>query len=333
MEVEDLHLLGGFHAGPDLAQVVQLAALGRPLEVERVTGRVEMRFADEGRHQRHCQQQDQPGRVHQQAHRQAGHGDGVLHLAEQLAHQVHPAHGLAPRAVQLVLQVRIFEVLQVQLGGVFHQPHAGDVGEQLGEQAVGIVHRAAQQVRDDRQAELEGQQAQQGIEQAAGEGLAKRREAGLVLAQVQCRIDDQLAHVEHGHRQQCADQAQPEAGTGQGGAGLPDLAQEGGQVAHRLEAFAQAGVLLAGRTGSGGSRHGRHCARRDRGWCMNSAHAHSADAYAPQHGRAGAPQPGSAGRWPAPGCIQHRAEPASGRHYPTFTAAAATSPRPAGSRH
>jgi len=265
MEVEDLHLLGSLHAGPDLAQILQLAALGRPLEVEAVTGCVEVRFADEGRDQCHRQQQDQPRRVHDQADREAGHRDAVLHLAEQLAHQVHPAHGLAPCPVQFVLQVGVFEILQVQLGGVFHQAHAGDVGEQLRQQGIGVADHAAKQVRGHRQAELEREQAQQGIEQATGQRLAERREAGIMLAELHGGIDDQLAYVQHRHRQQRADHAQAEAGQGQPRARLPDLAQERGQVAHRIDALTQAGILLAGCTGSGGGGHGRYCARRDRG--------------------------------------------------------------------
>jgi hypothetical protein len=88
-----------------------------------------MRFADEGRDQRHGQQQHQPRCVGQQSDGEADHGDRVLRLAEQLAHQVHPAHGLPARAIQLVLQLGVLEILQVQGGRVFHQAHAGGVGE------------------------------------------------------------------------------------------------------------------------------------------------------------------------------------------------------------
>ncbi|MNN05900.1 hypothetical protein D3C81_1186750 [compost metagenome] len=255
MQVEDLYFLGRFHTGAELAQVVQLAAFRRPQEVEAVTGRIEVRLANERRHQRQCQQQDQPRRIDQQADGQAGDGDRILHLAEQLAHQVHPAHGLAPRTVQLVLQVRVLEVLQVQGGCVFHQAHAGDVGEQFRQQGIGVADQAAEQVRGDGQAQFQRQQAEQRVEQPTGQRLAQRREARVVLAEVQRGIDDQLADVQHRHRQQRTDQAQAKAGDGQGAAGLPHLAQERRQVAHRLEALTQAGFLGAGSAGNGGSRH------------------------------------------------------------------------------
>jgi hypothetical protein len=78
-----------------------------------------------------------------------------------------------------------------------------------------------------------------------------------VLAQVQGAVDDQLADVQHRHRQQRTDQAQPQAGQGERGAGLPDHAQERRQVAHRPEALAQAGFLRGGSASGGDGRHAR----------------------------------------------------------------------------
>jgi len=78
-----------------------------------------------------------------------------------------------------------------------------------------------------------------------------------VLAQVQGAVDDQLADVEHRHRQQGTDQAQAKAGQGKRGAGLPDHAQERRQVAHRPEALAQAGFFRGVGASGGGSRHAR----------------------------------------------------------------------------
>src|SRR5678816_570244 len=65
VEVEDLDLFRCLDAGAHLPQVFELTPLGSPLEVERVVERVEVRLADERRHQRDRQQQDQPRRVHQ----------------------------------------------------------------------------------------------------------------------------------------------------------------------------------------------------------------------------------------------------------------------------
>ena len=215
-----------------------------------------MRLADEGGHQCHHQQQDQPGGVYQQAGGEADHRDRVLRLPEQLAHQVHPPHGLAARAIQLVLQIRILEVLQIQPRRVFHQADAGGVGEQFRQQRVGVADEPAQQIRQDGQAELQRQQAEQRVELSVAPDLGQPGLRQPEADQADGFVDDQLAHVQRGDRQQRADQAQAKAGQGQAGAGRPDLFQERRQVAHRVEAIAQAGAGLftAPGFGAGGGR-------------------------------------------------------------------------------
>lgn len=195
MQVEDFDFLGRLHAGADLAQVIELAPFRRPLEIERIPQRIEVCLADEGRNQRNRQQHDQPGRVDHQAHRQADHGNGVLHLAEQLAHQVHAVHGLASRAIQLVLPVRVFEILQIQLRGMFHQTHAGGVVEQLRQQRIGVADQPAEQVRADRQRQFQRQQFQKPVQAAAAQGLRERVECRRLADQMDRLVDDQFADV------------------------------------------------------------------------------------------------------------------------------------------
>ena len=199
-----------------------------------------MRLADEGRNQRHGQQQHQPRRIHQQPDREADHGDAVLHLAEQLAHQAHAAHGLAARAVELVLQVGILEVLEVERRGMFHQPDAGGVGEQFRQQPVAVADHPAEQVGADRQRELQREQAGQRGQLAAGPGGAEAVEGDAGAGQPHGFIDDQLADVQRRDGQERADDPQAERGQRQRRAGRPDLPEERRQVAQRVEAVAQA---------------------------------------------------------------------------------------------
>ena len=51
VEAEDFHFLGGFDAGRRLPHVIHFAPLRRAAEIERIALRVEMRLAEEGRHQ------------------------------------------------------------------------------------------------------------------------------------------------------------------------------------------------------------------------------------------------------------------------------------------
>ena len=158
VEAEDLHFLGGLGAGRGLADIVELAPLGRAAEVERVALGVEMGFAQERRDQRHDQQHDQPGREDDQAGREAGHGDEVLRLREELAHQGHAAAGLAAGAFELVLELGILEILEVEGCGMFHQPHARTGADALGQHPVEQRDHAAQHVGQHRHGELGRQQ-------------------------------------------------------------------------------------------------------------------------------------------------------------------------------
>ncbi len=118
MEAEDLYFLGRLHARRGLADIVEFAPLRRAAEVERVALGVEVRFAEEGGNQRHQQQHDQPGREDDEAGGEARHGDEVLCLAEELAHQGHAAAGLAAGAFELILKAGILEILEVQRRGM-----------------------------------------------------------------------------------------------------------------------------------------------------------------------------------------------------------------------
>src|SRR5690606_26150581 len=92
---------------------------------------------------------------------------------------------------------------------------------------------------------------EQWLELPAAPGLADGIESKAQPDQPDHLVDDQLAHVQREDRQEGADHAQAEAGHAQRGTGRPDLAQERRQVAHRIEALAQAGPAV-GAAGLGG---------------------------------------------------------------------------------
>ena len=265
VEAEDLDLLRGLHAGAGLADVVELAALGRALVVERVAARIEVRLADERRHQRDRQQHDEPGRVHDQPRGEADDRHGVLRLAEQLAHQRRAPGRLAPRALEAVLQVGVLEVLEVQRRRMLHQAQARLVAEFLRQQRIDQRHGAPHQVGADRQCEFEGDQAgeprQRTVEHEmpADAGGAVRRDQAHHL------VDDELADVERHHRQQRARDAQHAGGEREHGARAPHHPQERRQVAQRADALAQrarAGqrCTFGFRVGAGHG-HARYCAQ------------------------------------------------------------------------
>ena len=239
VEAEDLHLLRRVHAGAGLAHVVQLAALGRTRVVERVALRVEVRLAQEGRHQRQQQQADEPGRVDGQPGRETEDGHHVLRLAEELAQKRDPPAGLAACAIEPVLQLAVLEVLEVEGRRVLHEAHAGGDVVLLREQRLRQGDHAPQHVRQDGQAELQDQEHGQPVEHSARQPIAQPRRPVGSLRQQQHLVDDQLPDVEGGHRQQRAQEAHEQVGRSQAGARLPDQLQEGREIAQGAEALPQ----------------------------------------------------------------------------------------------
>ena len=126
-----------------------------------------MRLAEEGRDEREEQQHDQPRRVDDEAGREARDRHDVLGLAEQLAHQRHAPAGLAARALELVLELAVLEVLEVERRGMLHQPDAGGVGDALGEQGVERARRRGRARRTaTASANSSGEQQGQPVERA-----------------------------------------------------------------------------------------------------------------------------------------------------------------------
>ena len=156
VEAEDLDLFGRLVARAGEAEVVEFAALGRPRVRQRVRLRVEVRLAEERRDEGEHEQHDQPRRIHHEPDAEADDRDDVLRLAEDLAHQHHPAGRLAAGAFELVVEVGVLEVGEVERGGVGHEADARLVREEVAEERVEEGDGAAERVGEDREAELGG---------------------------------------------------------------------------------------------------------------------------------------------------------------------------------
>ncbi len=177
-EAEEFYLLGGFGAGADVAQIFELAPLRGAHAVEVVGAGVELRLADDRWDERDGEQQDQPGRVDEEAGGKRQDGDDRLALAEDLRQQRVAAGGLAAGALQPVLVFAGFEVAEIEPGGMLHQLHADHVGVQLGENAVDQRDAAAKQIGGYHEREFERQELGDRHQPAAGDPV------GEVLGQV-----------------------------------------------------------------------------------------------------------------------------------------------------
>ena len=196
VETENLHFLGGLNAGGGLPHIVEFAPLRRAAVIERIALRVEMRLADESRHQRHKQQHDEPGRVNDESGGKARHRHDVLRLTEQLRHQRHPPAGLAARALELILEIGVLKILQVESCRMLHQTDARGIGHAFGKQAVDERDDAPENVGQNGHREFGQEQNAQPVQQAAAQPLLEC--LGLVrrLHQQHNVIDDQLADIE-----------------------------------------------------------------------------------------------------------------------------------------
>ena len=210
VEAEDLHFLGGLDAGAGLAHVVELAPLRRARVVERVALRVEVRLAEERRHQRDREQQRSAT-----ARRRRGRRRSSTTVTTSCAWpkswliRRHAPGGLPARALEPVLQLAVLEILEVERGRVLHQAQAGRVAELLRQQRVEQRDGAAEHVGEHRERRTRARAASRGGRAGRSRASARRSSAARRAPHQQHDlVDDQLADVERGDRQQRAHEAQ-----------------------------------------------------------------------------------------------------------------------------
>src|SRR6202163_2544559 len=163
--------------------------------------------------------------------------DHVLRLAEELPDQARASGRLPPRTFQPVLQLPVLEVLEVERGGVLHEPKAGLVAEALRQQRVEKGHGAAKYVGQNRKSEFQRKQPTNAVEQSARDPLPQIFGSRRSLGKQHNFIDDQLAYVERRDRQQCAHDPQQGLTERERRAGPPHQLQEWRQIAQCSQAL------------------------------------------------------------------------------------------------
>ena len=197
-----------------------------------------MGLAEEGRHEREEEQHDQPRRDDDEAGGEGDDGDEVLPLVEHLPDEAEAARRLPPGALELVVEVGVLEVLQVQLGGVLHQPHRRLVREEVAEEAVEEGGGAAQDVREDGEAELDGDERPERAEVARRVGEAD-------VGEPHDLVNDELADPQHRHGQAGPDEPERDAPRQHPRARLPHEPEQRREVPQRLEPLLPVHLLAA----------------------------------------------------------------------------------------
>ena len=98
------------------------------------------------------------------------------------------ADGLAPRALEVVVELGILELREVERRGVLHEPHADAVGEEVAEQTFDEARRAREQLADDDDRELDRDEP------------ATERQIAPVALRGDDAVDDQLPDPQRGDR-------------------------------------------------------------------------------------------------------------------------------------
>ncbi len=147
-QAEDLDLLGAVGAGSEIAEVIELAALGRPFVKDGIGEGGEMGFAEESGNNGGDEEHHQPGRKDDQAGGERDKADAVLGDVQERGEQRDAAGGLAAGAFELVMEDRVFKGDQVEAGGVLHEADADAVGEAVGEKAVAEGVEAAEDITE-----------------------------------------------------------------------------------------------------------------------------------------------------------------------------------------
>ena len=226
-EPEHLHLFRRLVARPDIAQVVELAALGCTAEEQGVRQRREVRLADEAGQDGEREQEQQPRVVQHQRGAEGAERDDVLPHREEHRDQPDARRRLPARALEVVVEVRVLELLEIQRRRVAHEAHADVVREQIPQQRLDQRRGAREQLSCDDDRQLERHDPPQVGERCP---RSSRQQHDL--------IDDQLRGPQRGDRHERSHEPEHDHRRRERAMRLPDESHELREISERLEALA-----------------------------------------------------------------------------------------------
>jgi hypothetical protein len=164
--------------------------------------------------------------------------------AEELREQADPPHRLPPRALEVVVELRVLELRQVERGGVLHEPHRDAVREQVAQQALHEHGGAREHLPTDHDRELEEHEPREALP-VGGRALRRLDE-----------VDDELRHPERRDRHEGAHHPQHHDGQHVAAVRPPDETEQRRHVAERGDALAPRRRRRGGRAAAGAGRGG-----------------------------------------------------------------------------
>src|SRR5687768_5087574 len=113
-----------------------------------------------------------------------------------------------PGPVKLILEIGVFEILEVQYGGVLNQSQAGIGAHALGEKTVNQGNDPSENVRRDGQGKFHGEQQENILELIIVQTVIQRFEIMRRLDNRDNAVNNQLSHIEYRYRQHSANKTQ-----------------------------------------------------------------------------------------------------------------------------
>src|ERR1051325_11473601 len=117
-----------------------------------------MRLTKEARDDSHGEQKEEPRTIDEERCAQREERQGILSDRENLREQPNPACGLLARSLQLVVEGRVFKLIQVERCGMLHQTHAGMIREEITKKAFDEGGGCGQHLAQEYDAEFNGDQ-------------------------------------------------------------------------------------------------------------------------------------------------------------------------------
>src|SRR5579875_216776 len=187
---EQLQFLCALFASSEDPQIFHFALGGRLMEVQRISQKGKVRFAQESGNHAHDQSEEKQRRKFDNAGGQAGGRKKLLEEPAARLNHYDPIGALNASALHLVVENGILVGGQVQLGAVFHDPCADVARISVCQDRVAKIRRTRQDCAQGGEPELQNDQPPEIL-----------REVRRVLRVIRDCIDDVLGYPQHCQRQ------------------------------------------------------------------------------------------------------------------------------------
>ena len=185
-----------------------------------------MRLAEEARQNGHGEQQQQPRIVDHQRGGERGEREHILPHRQQHRDEPDARRGLPACPLQVIVELRVLELLEIERRRMPHEPDAHAVGEEIAQQRLHERRCPREKFPADHHRELQRDDPPQRCQRRTWRG-----------GEMHHLVDDELGDPQARDRYERAEQAQPDHRQGVSAMRLPHEPQQGRKIAQRGHAL------------------------------------------------------------------------------------------------